>query len=111
MKKLMYLFFAFVLLSFTMCQKEQTVPTEPVKNLKAAQIATNNSTIYKVETAAVWTTSLNGLTIPVKYIVTSSTQIFLNNVPAKLTQLKPGFRVTIYYDVNTGATIKVLAFG
>jgi hypothetical protein len=109
MKKLMYLFFAMALLGFTMCQKEQT---EPLNNkLKTAQVAINNSTIYQVETSAVWTTSLNMLTILVKFNVTPATQIYLNSRPAKLSQLKPGFRVSIYYDYTTGETLKILAFG
>lgn len=107
MKKLIYLFFAMAILTLTNCQKEEQA--YPIK-LKAEQIGINNSTIYKVETDALWTTSLNMLTIIVKYNVTPSTQIFLNGAPAKLYQLKPKFRVTVYYDVNTKNTIKILAY-
>jgi hypothetical protein len=111
MRKLMYLFIATAILSLTGCEKEQIDQPESSGKLKSTQIGINNSSIYKVETAALWTTSLNGLTILIKYNVSASTKIYLNYVPAKLSQLKPGFRVTVYYDNSTGETIKISAFG
>jgi len=65
-----------------------------------AKYLINNSTIYKVEKDAVWTTTLNMLQVITRFAVTGQTEIFLDGKPAKLEQLKPGFRVTIYYYIN-----------
>lgn len=117
MKKLMYLLFAVALLSLTMCQKEQTGKSKLLKE-DVTNLLINKSTIYKVEKAALWTTTLNQLQVITKFIVTSSTQIYLNDKPATLSQLKPGFKVIIYYYISPNCTstggcniaVKILAY-
>lgn len=60
----------------------------------------NKSTIYMVEKDAVWTTTLNMLQVITKFTVTNQTLIYLDGKPAKLLQLRPGFKVTIYYYID-----------
>src|ERR1035437_7193713 len=109
MKKVMYLMMFAVLLGFTMCQKESTEKLTVKGNaLKddVTKLLINNSIIYKVEPGAIWTTYKNCCptcmcpTILSRFAVTPATQIYLNGKPALLLELKPGYKVTIYYYNN-----------
>jgi hypothetical protein len=75
----------------------------------STQYLINNSTVYKVDATSLWTTSLNNLTVITQHRVTSATQIYLNDRPAQLFDLKPGFKVTVVYindQFKTAVTIK-----
>jgi hypothetical protein len=91
MKKFLFLTIAAAILGLTTTLAQ----TGDVTVLKI-----NHSTIYKVEPSAIWTTTLNMAQVITRFRVTPATEILLNNRPAKLAELKPGFKVTIYYYDN-----------
>jgi adenylate kinase len=65
--------------------------------IAADLLPVNKSTIYKVERDAIWTTSLNMLQVITKHCVTNTTKIYLDGKPTRLSDLKPGMPVVIYY--------------
>ena len=65
--------------------------------IAADMLPVNRSTVYKVERGALWTTSLNMLQVITKHCVTNTTQIYLDNRPARLFDLKPGYPVVVTY--------------
>ena len=78
----------------------------------------NRSTVYKVEIyedsntaeliGALYTTTLNNLQVITKHCVTRQTRILLNGKPAKLSELRRGYKVIVYFRDDRCKTASVI---
>ena len=78
----------------------------------------NRSTVYKVEiyedsntaelVGALYTTTLNNLQVVTKHCVTGHTRIFLNDKPAKLSELRRGYKVVVDFRDDKCKTASVI---
>ncbi|MEO0294010.1 MAG: hypothetical protein ABIN61_07310 [candidate division WOR-3 bacterium] len=79
----------------------------------------NRSTVYKIEIyqnpsnsgviGALYTTTFNNLQVITKHCVTKNTKIYLNDQPAKLSDLRPGYKVIVNFindDCKTATVIR-----
>lgn len=74
----------------------------------ADSLSINKSTVYKVEKGALYTTTLNQLQVITKHCVIATTKIYLDNKPADLFDLKPGFRVVVQFKNDNCKTAIVI---
>lgn len=102
MKKLLNLLLFAIAVTIMSCSQEDEVAPKQVetKSTDLSRLLLNKSTVYRVETNALWTTTLNQLQVITRFTVTPSTTITLDGAPAKLVHLKPGYRVLVYYTNN-----------
>ncbi len=78
----------------------------------------NRSRIYKVEIyrdsitseliGALYTTTFNNLQVITKHCVTKRTRIFLNDRPVKLSELRRGYKVIVYFKNDKCKTASVI---
>jgi hypothetical protein len=68
----------------------------------------NKSTVYKVESGALYTTTLNQLQVITKHCVTINTRIYLDDKPVDLRALKPGFKVIVQYKGDLCKTAVII---
>lgn len=105
MKRLLALFLTVSFALMLSCNEEEAVPSNDL-GTKSATVLTNVSTIYRVESNALWTTTLNQLQVLTKFTVTAQTTITLDGSRVPLSHLRPGYKVRIdYYTINCQAVL------